>query len=418
MWCSNSTLGNICRQLSARSTNGPPLVIPLLAALMAVSILAGLLVLASKSFGRVSDLPEYYCAARLVIAGSGAQVYDLAALGRAENTTFPSLAGRCIGLMVPPLAIPVLMPLGFCPPSWAPTLWKIINVSALLASLCLLKALGELDTKTFLWFLAWFALSGPLFESLRIDQLAPLLLLALCAALWALKHNHPIVAAFALSVFWLKPQQIWPFALVLLACKRFKVISIATIISILLGLVSWYLLGYKGITNYAMVLSPVAEPFMQSNLGPTIRGQLLRIFPQQSQAVMVFSLLALIAISLLIFFTARRFASGKNAIEIGTLLAMPLGLLASLHCHDYDLILLAPAIVFLLKYASKLTSNRWLLLAFAILVIPFMLSFYEDIHYSYLLIKGGLINPYFGILLVFALGVLVLIIANKTALNS
>ena len=183
-------------------------------------------------------------------------------------------------------------------------------------------------------------------------------------------------------------------------------------ISFLLALAAYFLLGPKGISNYAMVLSPAADPYMQSNLGATVRGQLLRIIPQAHHQVMLVSLAALIVAALLIFFQAKRFAKTSYAIDIGTLLAMPLGITTSLHCHDYDLILLTPSIIILLKYADKWKRCRWLLPIFAAVIMSFMLPFGISIHYDYLL-KGGLINPYFWLLLTLALGILVIVKVNQ-----
>ena len=189
--------------------------------LLAVAINVLILQEAWKYFGVSSDLPEFYCAARLVADHSGSQVYDLSALGRAENLTFPSLQGRLIGLMVPPLAIPWLLPLALVPIWLIPALWKTISVLVLLLATLLLKKVFELTTKDWLWLVTGLGLSGPLFESLRIDQLSPLLLFAFCLALWAIKNERPILAALALSFFWLKPQQIFPIIIMLTACRRF-----------------------------------------------------------------------------------------------------------------------------------------------------------------------------------------------------
>jgi hypothetical protein len=172
------------------------------------------------------------------------------------------------------------------------------------------------------------------------------------------------------------------------------------------------LLGPYVISKYGMVFSPAVDPYMQSSLGATLRGQLLRLFPDAHKPVMLVSLAALVGSCLLIFFEARRFAKTPYAMELGTLLAMPLGLTTSLHCHDYDLILLTPSIIILVKYADKWKRCRWLLPIFGLIILSFMLPFGISVHYDYLL-KGGAINPYFWELLALALGILVIIRVNQ-----
>jgi Glycosyltransferase family 87 len=384
--------------------------------LLAVAINFLVLREAWKYFGVSSDLPEFYCAARLVASHCGSQVYDLLALGRAENLMFPSLAGRVIGLMVPPLAIPWLVPLSLVPIWLAPALWKTMSVLALLLATLLLKKVFVLTVKDWLWLITGLAFSGPLFESLRIDQLAPLLLFAFCLALWAIKEERPVLAALALSFFWLKPQQIFPLIVLLLACRRFAILKACLVFSLVLAVASVILMGVKGVANYAMIFTPLAARFMQAEIGPNFRGQLLRFFPDSGQIVMAISLVTLLSAAVLIFLATGRLRKASNWLELGTLLSMPVGLLTSLHCHDYDLILLTPSIVALFKYRQKFIRFRWLLIGCAFVAAPFVLPIYIEIHYAYLL-KGALVNPYFVGLLIFAISVFVLVNANAEKLE-
>lgn len=384
--------------------------------LLAVAINAIVLGQAWQHFEASSDLPEFYCAARLVVARCGTQVYDLLALGRVENLMFPSLGGRTIGLMVPPLAIPWLVPLAFVPVYALPMLWKTMNVFALLLATAVLKKVFGLTLKDWLWLITGLGLTGPLFESLRIDQLAPLLLFAFCLTLWAIKNERPVLAALAISFFWLKPQQIFLFLVMLLACRRFSILAYWSGFSLLLALTSFILMGAKAVTNYLMIFSPLAATFMQAELGPNFRGQLLRLFPESAHIVMMISLGFLLAAAAIIILITRRFRYAANWLELGILVSMPLGLLSSLHCHDYDLILLTPSIIALFKYRQKLKRFSWLLGCCGFVGLFFFLPVYVEIHYAYLL-KGAVINPCFIGLLIFAISVLVLVNANAEKLK-
>ena len=168
--------------------------------------------------------------------------------------------------------------------------------------------------------------------------------------------------------------------------------------------------------NYSMILSPLSAKFMQAEIGPNFRGQLLRLFPDSAQAVMVVSLVILLSAALLIFLATRRWRNANNWLEMGTLLSMPLGLLTSLHCHDYDLILLTPSIVVLCKYRQKFETFKWLLVPCALVGASFVLPIYLEIHYAYLL-RGAVFNPYFFGLLIFAISVFVLARTNAEKLE-
>jgi hypothetical protein len=114
---------------------------------------------------------------------------------------------------------------------------------------------------------------------------------------------------------------------------------------------------------------------------------------------------ACLAALVVIFLQGRRWGRGTHWLAIGLLVAMPLGLLTSLHCHDYDLVLMIPSLVAYLKSGSTAMTPRWLLVPTVVLVPAFLLPFYADIHYGYLL-KGGLINPLFvGLVLYSAVGI-------------
>ncbi len=383
----------------------------------AAAVNGSLIWLAWKNFGISSDLPEFYCAARLAISHCGSQIYDLVTFGKVENLMFPSLAGRSIGFMLPPLGIPWLLPLGCLPVHAVAIVWKSLNVSAVILAIVLLKKIFSLALKECLWLITGLGFSGPLFEALRIDQLAPFLLLAFCLALWAIQSDRPLLAGAILAVFWLKPQQILAFLIALLACGRFASLSYWLGFSVLLALASVLLLGVDGVAKYAMIFSPMAAPYMQSELSATFRGQLLRMFPQSGHMVMLGSIVLLLAALALIFNLTRQFRKSSNWLEVCTLVAMPLGLLSSLHCFSYDLILLTPALVVYFKYRDRLSRASWLFAGIFAFCFCFVLPIYLKIHYDYLL-KGGVINPFFIALLLFAISVLSLVNTNAERLKA
>ncbi|MBI4534186.1 MAG: DUF2029 domain-containing protein [Candidatus Melainabacteria bacterium] len=374
-------------------------VIPILFALLA-PILPLVLVLSSQAwFGKISDLPEYYAASRMMLEGQGALIYKLDNLGAVQHMLYPSMAERIVGLYIPPIALPWLLPLGWLEPAIAPIVWMLVQIVAVAASLLILRKIFALSSKAVLWLWAVLSISGPLYESLRIGQLAPLLLLGFSLAIMALKNNRPFLGSLALSALLLKPQELAPFLVYLVGARRYKVISYLIVLTVGLCGASLLLIGVDGYKNYLDLLSSsVANTlWMQSELSATVRGQLLRFFPEQKVLVTQISSVILVGVLALIFCLGRRESCKVRWLEVGLATAFPLGLITSLHCHDYDLLLLAPSIVALVKGGLVKNPHPWLACVGLAGTTLFLLPLYVVIHYQYLL-QGGLINPLFWLL--------------------
>lgn len=386
-------------------------------AILAPVIPAILLVASANSFGAVSDLPEYYCAAKLALGGAGAKIYELAYFAAFEQAMFPELSGRIIGFYVPPIAVPLFWFIGVLSTGAAKLLWPRFLLLLLLISFALLSRLYSLSFKQRLWLFAVLSLSGPIYETLRIGQIAPLLLLSFVGSLYYLSKNRPLAAGLCLVCMLLKPQELLPVLIFLLAARQYKAILGFLAAAITTSIISWPLIGVEGYANYFKLLnySSVHSELMQPELGPTLRGQLLRLVPgffgqgagaaaaPDAQLIQYVSLASLVILVLAlgsIYYVGNKFKGRQEASQIAETmtLIMPLGLVTALHCHIYDLVLLIPCLIVLgAKYSAKPVEALGLMLG----LMPFLLPFYIYIHYDYLL-KGGVINPLFVLLLVLA----------------
>lgn len=345
-----------------------------------------------------------------MLAGRGAGIYDLALLGAAQHELFPDMGQRVVGLYVPPFAAPLLAPVGWLPAGAADAFWTSALVLALVLSLFVLRAAFRLSVVQTLWLFAVLSLSGPAFESVRIGQLAPLLLLALSGALLALKADRPFLSGFLLGVLLLKPQQLAPLVAYWLGCRRCRPLIGLVASGIVLVVLSLLLLGSAGYDNYwRLVSGSVEHTFsMQPEVNPTVRGQLLRFFPYAKGAI------TLLAGAISIFSLAGILALGAHLrkaswwLEGGLIAAVPLGLVTSLHCHDYDLMLLVPTVAALVERSAGLKLPVWLPPAGVIVLTPYLLPLYTVVHNDYLLQGGGIVNPLFVCLLVAACTLLAL----------
>jgi hypothetical protein len=359
---------------------------------------------AQGSFGQISDLPEYYAAAHMAARHQGSNIYDLQSLGAYERLCFPQLGERVVGLYVPPLALPWLLPLAWLPARFAPSIWMSLLILSLLFSLALLKQLFKLSWTELLVVVAVMAVSGPLYESLRIGQLAPLLLLALLLSVRALKSNRPVAAAVALSFLVLKPQELLPFLAYLLGARRFRVLAYFAIFLLCLAAISFLVLGIQGWSNYFQLIGFSLEHTagMQPELNPTVRGQLLRVLPGHNVLVPILSISACGASLAASFLLGRTYARFSPRLELGLATAVPVGLVAALHVHDYDLLLLVPSAVAAIKLGFFRRVPDILKLLAIMFSTVILLPLYVYVHYDYLL-KGGLVNPIFILLLIAAI---------------
>lgn len=388
---------------------------PVLFAGLALILTAYLLVISILAFGAISDFPEYYAAARLILSGHGADVYNLNALAQAQHSLFPALGNRdVIVLYVPPMALPWLVPVGWLPAEIARYAWKALLVVALGGSIYVLAKTFSLSTKGVCWTIAIIFVSGAAYDALRIDQLAALLLLAFTLAIYFLKRNKPMFAALALSFLLLKPQQLLPFLVYSLGAKQYRLLLMLTSFTAILFAISMLEIGPQGLANYRELLASSIQnsTHMQPELNATLRGQLLRFFPDAKTSIMNLSSIVYALVLGISYLAGRKFADKGRWLDAGLLTAVPLGLVLSVHCHDYDLLLLAPSLVVLLRDDLQDKIPPWALLVGMLAGMMFELPFYIYIHYDYLL-KNGLINPYFWALLALAIGLLVFVAKNE-----
>ena len=350
------------------------------------------------TFGAVNDLPEYYASASLITRGRGADIYQLESLGQEEQRIFPPMDGRVVGLFIPPFSVPLLMPVVLMPAAAAPVVWTIFLSVCAAATCVVLRKTFALSTVATLWLIAIMCLSGPLYESLRIGQLAPLLVLAFSASFLNMRQGREIAAGALLSVLLLKPQELLPIMLYLLGASKWKVVGTTVAVGTVLALISVALVGVDGWHNYFSLISDVKlnTQYMQPQISATVRGQLLRLGGVASDSANLVSLLVLGLTSTFILFCGKKFKGDLHGLLF---IAVPLGLVTALHCHDYDLLLLAPSIVSLVRFEPAARIPAPVTLTAVLAAGVFMVPVYVMIHYQYLL-KGGLLNPGFIVLFI------------------
>lgn len=375
---------------------------PCLFALTSVGIMSFLMVASAPTALKVSDGPQYYGISKMLGNGKGARVYAQPDYSEVTAECFPELKGRKRETFLAPFSLPWLYPLHLVPANIFIAVWTVFLGVSLLASLLILARTFNLQIGQTAWFCAFLFLSGSAYESLRIGQLAPLLILAFSGALYFAKKEKWWLVGIALSLLILKPQELLPIALALVAGGRWKWIpSFAACGLALLG-ASYLMIGSEGYGGYSEIMRDIYNNnnSLHTELAPTIRGQLLLLFPNMVQPITTVTTALNLAGLALIVFWSRRLKDSAKWLELTFFAALPFACVTALYWHSYDLLLLMPVIAIAMKDNLSKEIPIWLKLILAPLAVIFFLPAYIFVHYNYLL-QGGKINLFFIAMLIF-----------------
>jgi hypothetical protein len=390
----------------------------LIATLIAICAIVGLVVLlwsAQYAFGKISDFPEYYAAAKMIIEGKAPSIYVVSEIAKVQQNLFPVLEKRFIPIYIPPPALIFFIPIGLIGLPLAIYVWKSLLVLSLIGSVIFLQRALLLSYKQTCYLIAGVALSHACFEMLRIDQIAAFILLAFSAAVHFLQRKQDITAGLALSIMILKPQYIIPFLVYLIGLRCWRPVIMFACVGILLTVISYFVFGNTGFANYIALLKlPESTLYMQPELMPTLRGQLLRLAPSLSKEILYVSIAVFMSVAICSYFCGADNRNKNKNILWAVLITMPLTLITSLHCHSYDLLLLIPAILIIfMDTIIKFSPAFKLVIILGGIVFLIPLAIY--IHYYYYLMQAGLINIWFLELLLLTAAIVFQVIRTKEA---
>ena len=380
--------------------------LPVVLAVAGVGTLGVLTYLSRGAFAQVSDLPEFYAPMKMIVTGLGSQIYVISELSRVEQFYYPNASRAVVTLFSPPFGLPYFLPLSLLPPDLAPTLWKLFLAVSLFVGIGFLRAAFKLKFASTCWLIACTCFSGCAYEALRIDQMSTPMFMCFAVAIWALKNERPYIAAFALSGLVCKPQQLLPFVVFLAGARRYKTVAALALIGAALTGVGYALIGAEGFKNYTLLINSTVTDtrYLVSEISCTVRGQLYRFFPEQ-KLLMHYCALAFLAPSLLVIFViGNKVRQLDKWLSYGLIASMPLGIVSSLYCYYYDLLLLVPTVLLLMTEFEPELPPLGILLGM-LAGLAFMLPFSIFIHLDWIL-KGEKINPHFFILLAFAIACL------------
>lgn len=172
-----------------------------------------------------ADLVTYYSAAKLVVSGHGASIYNFAAINRTGSHIIypfrPPLGG--VGpFLYPPWFALVVAPLALVPYGIAYGVWFVVNISLAVCALLALARFAGLRALQAALFVLLGLSCLPIFAALGQGQVSVLILALLVSVLWALRAGHDVAAGSLLALALIKPQYALPVAAVLLLQRRWR----------------------------------------------------------------------------------------------------------------------------------------------------------------------------------------------------
>jgi hypothetical protein len=342
------------------------------------------------------DLPQLYCSARLELSGQFARIYDPYLLGREAAETFKQLNGDPVTIYIPPFAAQALAPLGLLPANLVGPIWLSVLVLFLVLSLFIASKIYGFGNRFVLWQGVFLIFFGPAFEAFRHNQITAVSLFSLMLFVLAWKRDFKVCAALALTVLSAKPQQLIPLVALLLGAREYKILAALAGCLACLILVSLLTFGLTGWNNYLQLCTYSVShiQWMAPQLGPTLRGQFLLLFPQQREAVSAICLGVMLVSFVTIIYVTARLRHSDNFKDRSLIFALILGLVSALHAHNYDVLLLLPAFWSASVLGLFEQAKHWIRSVVAVCIAVFVIPFYTFIHYFYL-VRGGVINPFF-----------------------
>lgn len=359
-----------------------------------------------ESLYTVSDFFVYYTQSTMMVHNPGCNIYSEQPLMTEAAKLFPPLKTHGWYLVgEPPISLIFLMPLFLIPAQFALWTFKVILLLCASLSLSLLVELFELNERQFQLSSIIMALSGPLWEATRVTKPGLIVLLAFTMCLWALKKNNPIAFALLFLPWTFKPQLLSMFLCELTGARKFKFIAFLAASTVALLLLTFPLFG---MVNYQAWIDAInyggAHPEIQAPfLHPTLRGQMMRFASIPDSVVKITSTIAFISAQVAGLFLGFKFSKSTNWLQL-CVVCMPLAIVCTPYCHNYDLVLLIPSVIAFFKLKSLQALNKTVKIACIVVVslclLVFEMPIYTRIHYDFLQHPILTVSPLFCSLVV------------------
>jgi glycosyl transferase family 87 len=338
--------------------------------------------------GGYFDFVVLYTGGKIVKEGQARHLYDYGTQQEAER----SVTDRPTPLPFnhTPFEALLFAPLAFLPYLWAYRIWVLVNFGLIGCSAWLLRSyLRDIER---LWLRLVFVLSSfvPLFVGIVQGQDSLLMLLLFTLAFVSLKRGRESRAGCFLALALLKCQYVLPFVAVFFVKRRWKLVSVFLAGSVLMGLVSLWLVGWSGARDLMHLLqrqnvnlpnaSQNAEEKVLSAAMPNLRGLLDAVLAGRVSPTSLTLVVAVCSIILVVWGITRwgaGYESDGKTLDLLLALNLVIALLVSYYefIHDLVLISLPVLIVFSHFETSRIARPLRRLMSTGAALLLFLVEF-------------------------------------------
>ena len=347
-------------------------------ALLIVVCVTGIMTLYYKRFleaGRGTDFPHFYCAAKIVAAGLGHQLYDVALQWDFQRR----YAGRVGNFFIhPPFETLIYLPFSGLPIPAAYLAWTLFNLVILAVAAWLFHSRLSLAISPGLALVLLLSFV-PVSLNFLQGQDTILLLLVFVLTCVALGEDKNFEGGCLLALGLFKFQFALPAAVIFFVSRKDgskkQFAAGFALVAVVLALISLGISGWSSLTSYPRLLLGFGKvPFsgFHAEAMATVRGACLALFPVGSDLGRV----AFVGGSLLVLAVAtdgwRRLSSTVAGLAVSNALLAAVLLSYQASPHDLTLVVLPVFLTFSYLQSASGLSSVWRRLSLFVLAVLFL----------------------------------------------
>jgi hypothetical protein len=302
-----------------------------------------------------SDFSAFYTAGKMMQAGEGRRLYDLAAQSEVQKQFSHAavLRNRALAYMRLPFEAAVFVPFVRLPYQRAYLAWAAVNFLLVGAAAVLIRRrIAELqEISGWVYYAAYFAFY-PLAYGLALGQDLGLVVLLFAVVTVCLVAGRDFPAGCVLGLGLIKFQLVLPLVFVLLLKRRFRALAGFAVIGAALTEASVLIVGLRGLADYPLYLwrlnkVPAAAAIFPGMM-PNLRGLMEGWRSPMRSYVVLDAVTGALSLMLLLWVAYRWDAEAVRSSKVylgGLVLVLVATTLIGYHTFVYDLSLLCPVLL-------------------------------------------------------------------------
>lgn len=312
------------------------------------------------------DIRAFYTSGLMINHNVTNAFYDFATQYYWQKTVFPLPTIQFLmPFFNPPFVALIFSPLALLSIKSAYIVFSALNIVVALISFYLISSqiYKDKEKAKYVLSLVFILFCFPVWMTIIQGQVSFFILLGFIAGWYCFKREKNTLAGIFLSLLWIRPQLILLPVLFLVFKKQWKAIFGLCLSTVVLGLISVYMIGIPGIINYIHVLSKI--PYLGDSytvhpqLEPTLRGFLQAILHTNTLSDVILPLTIGIAATmfLLVISLRGKFEPKTIKFDLQWSVLILAVIFTSLHTNYHDLVFVLFPSLILLRSIRKFPTS-------------------------------------------------------------